>query len=384
VGVALVALRFNHDPTAAVEDAMSIRRNAITPVPLPEWQEHRTIQPEDSPAAYALRDTFGHDLTIKGRFRVTHPPGGACVLQAIPPRDADDRDNPDWPRGPRDHGNVLGHIPPTTVTLPLHHVRLWEVGVGVHDIGWNWYYHFSPDTFWTYFGTSKHRIYTVLALPTAPWRQSANLSDSQLPWTEVLDYACTWAYGCRTFDDVAAEVTAAVYNLGPSLVEYDCPGGGSTHYAYPSFNCTAFLERLRGGIGNGRYVNCSDCATILSTFANVLGCDYWQSRMGYGFGLNPLLAIGSSVWQTACGWPGFSYHEVAWHGACTANDVISDACLQVNGGSNPVAPPYVPLLPVNLLFGVAGAGHYRDRLASPAGAAHCNPQPATRQRRVIF
>ena len=27
------------------------------------------------------------------------------------------------------------------------------------------------------------------------------------------------------------------------------------------------------------------------------------------------------------GWPGFSYHEVAWEAACTANDDVYDACL---------------------------------------------------------
>ena len=91
------------------------------------------------------------------------------------------------------------------------------------------------------------------------------------------------------------------------------------------------------------YVNCSDCATFTSTFSNVLGCDLWQSRMGPPvgqFALNDMLAIGSNVWQTACqgidGWSGsFSYHEVAWKGACLADDHIFDACLQVDGDADP-------------------------------------------------
>ena len=32
--------------------------------------------------------------------------------------------------------------------------------------------------------------------------------------------------------------------------------------------------------------------------------------MQSGFALNEILAIGSNVWQTACGWGSFSYHEV--------------------------------------------------------------------------
>lgn len=181
----------------------------------------------------------------------------------------------------------------------------------------------------------------------------------------------------------AALVTRSVYALGPSVVTYDCPGGGSSHYSAGPFDCTAFLERLCGGMGNGVYINCSDCATIVSTFANALGCDLWQSRMGYGFDLNELLAIGSTVWKTACGWPAFSYHEVAWKGACTAADAVYDACLRVDGDGDPTQPPRVALLPQDLRFGNPGDLLYRDCLATPAGRANCNPQPATRARRAL-
>jgi hypothetical protein len=178
-------------------------------------------------------------------------------------------------------------------------------------------------------------------------------------------------------------VTRSVYGLGPSLITYDCPGGGSSHYSLGNFDCTAFIDRLRGGIGNGVYVNCSDCATIVSTFANALGCDLWQSRMGWGFALNELLGIGSTVWQTACGWPSFNYHEVAWEGACTAQTDVYDACLQVDGDSDPTSPPHVPLQPEDLRFGNPGDLLYRDRLATVAGRPNCQPQPGTRTRRPI-
>jgi hypothetical protein len=118
-------------------------------------------------------------------------------------------------------------------------------------------------------------------MPTGPWQQAPyNAVNKQVPWTEVLDYACSWAAGAMTADDAAGKVTDAVHNLGPGTFRYDCPGGGSPRYASPGFDCTAFLDRLRGGAGNGVYVNCSDCATIVSTFANALGADLWQSRMG--------------------------------------------------------------------------------------------------------
>ena len=56
------------------------------------------------------------------------------------------------------------------------------------------------------------------------------------------------------------------------------PRRGSSHYSLPDFDGTAFRDRLRGGIGNGVYVNCSDCATIVASFANALGCELWESK----------------------------------------------------------------------------------------------------------
>jgi len=45
-------------------------------------------------------------------------------------------------------------------------------------------------------------------------------------------------------------------------------------------------------MGLGEKVNCTDSANTVSTLANLLGCDLWQSRMGWSFDLNPLIAIG--------------------------------------------------------------------------------------------
>lgn len=105
--------------------------------------------------------------------------------------------------------------------------------------------------------------------------------------------------------------------------------------------------------------------------------------MGWGFGLNELLAIGSTTWQTACGWPGFSYHEVAWSGSCGADDDVWDACLQVDGDADPTHAPHTPLLPAKMRFGHAGDATYLDRLVPPPDRAACAPQPTTRTRRPV-
>jgi hypothetical protein len=256
--------------------------------------------------------------------------------------------------------------------------------VGLWDVTWRWEYRLGPHHPWREFAVTRHRIYVVLEVPKDPWRQQPhNVGNTALPWAAVLDYACHWADGAMSPDQAAALVTQGVNALGPGVITYDCPGGGSSHYSWGNFDCTAFLDRLHGGAGNGIYVNCSDCATIVSTFANALGCDLWQSKMGWGFALNDLLGIGSSVWQTACGWGGFSYHEVAWEGACTAQQDVYDACLKVDGDGDPTHAPHVPLLAQDLRFGNPGDLHYRDRLATVAGRPNCNPQPTTRQRRTV-
>jgi hypothetical protein len=180
-------------------------------------------------------------------------------------------------------------------------------------------------------------------------------------------------------------ITRAVFDLGSDLVEYGCQVDGISQYSLPYFNCSAFLELLDGRIGRGRFVNCQDCATVVATFANILGCRLWQSGMGLGFfALNPIVAIGSSGWRTACGWAGFTYHEVAWKGQCGAQDSVFDACLLIDADADPTRAPHSPMLATDLRFGNPGEGAYRDRLAAPAGRISCQPLPWIRQRRPLF
>jgi hypothetical protein len=401
MSVSLLAIKFNHDAGSVSHDALTIRRNATTTVTVPEWQQGISTQPEHSPVAYAVKETAGNTITIRARFVRGDPTLTGAEVRAL---DADARP-PDkngclgfllfllWLVIRAHFGNVLGEVKKKSITFgmsgttgyesfALKNTRIATAGIGVYTTTWRWQYRKKGQP-WTDMATTTHRVYLVLEAPKAPWTQTGG--SLQLPWTEVLDRACAWARGTTTRDDAAAAVTRAVYNLGPSVITYDCPGYGSTHYGWGGFDCTAFLDRLAGGLGNGQYVNCTDCATIVSTFANVLGCDLWQSRMSgeSSFGLNPMLGIGSSTWQPCCGWSGFSYHEVAWKDACDVNDKLFDACLQVDADADPTAAPHTALLPVNIRFGNTGDGDYRDRLATPAGRSNCNPQPATRQRRSV-
>jgi len=368
--IAVETIQFNHNTGSATHDAMNIRRNATDMVTLPEWRRFACVNPEDSPAAYSVASTRGNAISIRVSLSCTDPAVHTAEIRV--------------PHHVRTETVSFAGGSSGVVAFELIHPPVSHGRVGVSDIEWHWEYRIPPHHHWHHLTPTRHRFYTVLDMPTAPWDQAPfAAANTQMPWTAALDYACHWAQGAVSKDEAARLITQNIYALGPAVVEYDCPGGGASHYSNPSFDCTGFLDRLKGGIGNGVYVNCSDCATIVSSFANLLGCDLWQSQMGYFFTLNPLLAIGSSVWQTACGWGSFSYHEVAWEHGCTASDDVWDACLQVNGSPNPTGPPFVPLLPCDLQFGNPGSLLYGDRLSPPPGRANCQPQPGTRQRRMI-
>jgi hypothetical protein len=427
VSVDLIAVRLNHDASSAADSALNLRRNGggQSLVGTPEWRFGISETPPDSPAAYAIAATQGQALAIEVQLASSEFAGASIDIRAIDPAvstlpDADNvaRLSPlaakayvrAWlaytAKAQREglRTNVLGDVALRRIQFAgdgttqserfaLAGVRLAQRGVGASDVNWRWQFRPDDTVAWRDFGWSAHRIYAVLDVPTAPWQQQPfGEANTQLPWSEVLEYACAWASGERTVDGAARAITAGVYSLGQRLVRYDCPGGGSTHYTWlvprPMVDCTAFLELLDGGPGNGRLVDCIDCAAIVSSFANALGCDLWQSGMfspdGTPFALNPILAVGTTVWQTACNWGAFGYHEVAWKGACNTDDAVFDACLLVNGAIDPTRAPHIPLLAANLEFGQPGQGYYRDRLAAPVGRPNCTPRPnATRQRRFI-
>lgn len=388
------AIKFNHDLNSASSDAFNIRRNASAFVAVPEWKNGTSHVFSDSPAAYALQAIGKNTITIQARFLVKTPFPPKPFPPKIPSIEIRAVPAPllPWPKFPS--VSPIGGVAPTVVKFNKSGDSGWVTmnltgkltgGVRIANITWQWQYRLLPNGAWTNFGVTKHRIYVVIDIPKTPWTQTPyNAANLNLPWTEVLDYACSWAHGTSTTDAAAGLVTEHVYGLGPAVVTYDCPGGGGSHYTVAgNFNCTAFLDRLHGGAGNGIYVNCTDCATFVATFSNILGADLWESRMGNSFGLNPMLGIGSNVWQPCCGWASFNYHEVAWKSGCTENDNIFDACLQVNNGPDPANPPYVALLPKNMLFGAPGQS-YRYRLATAAGQNNCNPQPNTRIRRPLM
>lgn len=386
----LEEITFNHNTSSEVNDAINLRRNETQFVTLPEWRRGVTIKPEDSPAAYAIEETRGRTLTIRAGFSCAGFGGQSLQIRAL-----DARLYPTESPGPRSPkrlhpaSNVLGQVTARSLspqagvfveTFELEKVRIWDVGVGAQDIEWRWQYRVSAKGRWTDFAASTHRIYTLLCVPTAPWRQQPySPFETQLPWVEVLDRACNWAAGARSQDAAATLVTRRVNDLGQGVVTYD---GGPFYTDDCCFDCSAFLRLLWGEVGGGGRVNCHDCAAIVSTFANAVGCDLSQSCLcpvgRNSFGLNPHIQIGKPGWQTGFR---FFHHGVAAEGACGEDNDVYDACLQVDGDDDPTK--LTAQLPTNLRFGKVGESGYRARLVLPEDESVCVPHPEHCKRRRL-
>lgn len=352
--VTLEAIKFNHDPDSALADAFNIRKNESDTVLFPEWQRGKCFTADDSIAAYAINPR-GRSISIQAKFKTSKVGLSKVKIRAIDARSS------------FSERNILGSVEETEVTFgangesdfvpfTLKDVLLAERGVGINKVVWRWQFFDTGVNRWSDFARTFHQIYSVIDVPREPWSQTDNDKNTQLPWAEVLEVACDWAEGAQNVHQAAELITRNVYDLGLGLIRYQ---GSPATYAFANFECASFLKLLRGQRGMGTCLNCSDCATIVSTLANVLGCDTSQVRFGR-FGTNPIILIGASK----PGPMGFLRHEVAWTGDSIKTGAVFDACLQVDGDDKPQEPPFEPLLPTNLPFGLETEKHYRHRVDS--------------------
>jgi hypothetical protein len=373
--VTLEAIKFNHDPTGETTGAFNLRRNETVTIPIPEWCIACADDPDLSAVAYAI-DGLPDPITIKAIFSCRDHSLTSIWIKAI------DGTVSDLPQDLRPV-NILGEVQARQIVLKdgqskyevfnLKDPQLSKTGASASDNTWLWQYSLDSRD-WIDIGTTTHRVYSVPGLPSSPWEpRSGELANIHLPWTEVLEYACHWAAGHEDLRQVATAVTTGVNGLGKLLVSYR-PGPS---YTDGKFNCSAFLDLLKRGVGI-QTLNCDDCATIVSTFANILGCNLWQSGMGREFDTNRILPIGASYWRNFF----FFHHSVAWEGNCVENNLLFDACFQIDTDGKPGSAPQKPVQPAKIHFGNSRDGGY---VSSFAKDSTCRPIPKDasygRQRR---
>lgn len=381
--IVISSIVFDHGRGQSDSYTVPLRYNETVSVVLPEWQRGMQLP---SVAAY-LRDQLPPIATVFVRLAAT--PDEPRWLEFRARATGSQRSSPE--------ARVLPDLPPVRIGFgsagdsgwcgfPLD-TSLMATGVNAASEGWVWQVRRFGAANWIDFDQTHHQTYVLLSSPTQPWLvRPAVPGNRSLPRTDVLDFACSWARGARNEVEAATQITKSVNRLGGERLTYDAQVGAPNYTILGAsrFLCDEFLERLRGGEGAGPLVNCSDCATIVSTFANIVGADLWQSKMGLvngGFLLNPVLAIGGQEWSTV--WGGFTFHEVAWSGDCGEQDTVYDACIHLDGDPDPTQAPHVPILPANQVFGAPSSGQYRDLIAAPPDRAKCVPQPVFRDRRAI-
>jgi len=398
VPVTLQSITFCHNVADPTSSALRIRRNAANPIPSPEWTNGGPGGFAGAPAAYASG-------------LVTAPSVQVGLTGGTPGSEL-------WVRA--SGGVLLGNAAATRVTFDANGSARATLALADHGLSggpvaradetWTW--QTSPDNrTWSWLATTQHRVYVTLALPQAPWMQGAAQGGPPLanePWAQVLDWACTWAAGATGVQQAAQQITQALNtNAGVDparRVGYERANGKSTYAAFGPFQCTAFLARLNGANPQLNFVNCADCASVVTTFANILGCALWESRMtpassASGFPLNPVIGIGGDTFGPpfASGANAFAYHEVAWAGNAGDWDGVYDACLRVNntqlGTTRTPDPAHaMPYLSTGEIF-TDGIGYrtfrYREQLVKPATvngqqAWDCAACPNTRERRGLM
>jgi hypothetical protein len=377
-------VHFNHDPSSASSDALTIRENGSpgTLIQAPEWRAGLAAKP----AAYAAQ-ALGSQVTIKARFS-GGPPKGKVRIRAI-----DAWVPPASPGGCLGwlvvliaqilralFGNVLGDVRKEWVTFDaagnsplvtfrLIHHKLKTSGVGVHSTAWKWQW--KQGSPWTDFDATSHKVYLVLGLPAGPWVQTA-ADDTQLPWASALETACSWALGAMTPDEAAARVTRAV-NTQP-LVSY-VP---ATMFGFSSYLLTSYLAAINGSAPF--VMNCTDSADAVTTLSNLLGCDLWEGRF-FNMQTRKFLTLSGNPANLA-DWVSWSwgYHEICWLSAIALAGLVYDGCLQLDMDDDDSDAVHVAQHPIKMPFDQGGPDDYKPRLiASGTG----NLENVPRRRAVV-
>lgn len=339
------------------------------------------------------------------------------------------------------------------VPMKLEGCQFSALGAGIYDINWKWEFrrldeaateeqgksvweedwhpvrtqdHQLPLKITQDFELTKHRAYITLDEPRAPWtcRELPDLT-GKLPiafplWSSALQIACAWAAGAKNTQDAARMITDRLhasgrfaYHPSPSYVSLGEPsaatyrghgleGQAEGYIAY--FNLSKALERIEGGHGLGENANCFDCALIVASLTNALGCHLRVGKlqnqadidasdadhyMDNRFEINAIRAMGKDAGKASAeglesdGRLYFAYHSLAWEvpgidaaqpeDFASGDALVYDACVRflVDGEEKSAAG-----LP---LGDGSRPGSYISLLAkdSEEGRPRCKPQPIT-------
>jgi hypothetical protein len=235
-----------------------------------------------------------------------------------------------------------------TVTFTLDTAP--AANVGQYDLALSWHFEVRDGGSWKEIPgasqSTKIKVYGVLG-------NELGTAVPNLPWVTIVD-AVTKEIGGKTKDPVEIRKMLVRFVYEDFGLSYDRKSGASAYTNYvgtggsswtkASFDLSSFVKFKSPGVrAKGNIVNCTDCASILSTYANMVGVKLHYAIIGWNFGLNPILGIGATTPGSPfdSGRMGFSYHAVTTPNSTTT---IDDATLALDGDSDPTTAPFSKLL----------------------------------------
>jgi hypothetical protein len=356
--VKLISLQFHGlavpDPWLAlryftVDDGTS---DAMSPIVPPEWRSGESVNPSDSPVAIC-RSLASNGLSVRAVFERSPSEPASLLVRAVDAM----------------QGNLLGAVLPSqiefqnelaiAVALPLGQVATQKVAT--HADRWDWQQAPFGSHQWTSFASSSHEVFVTLDVPQSPWDQTV-----ESPVVEVFRLACRWALGATTVEQAASFITSSFYDLGqPSASRATFGYTGAPQFCDDNFDCAHIVAAINGIRDLVTVVDCADCASLVSTFANSLGAQLHEARIGDVFETRPIQLIG----QSGMARTDFTFHEIAWSKTFQISDPVWDACLMIDQDSDPGSAPYSPGYVLGLPFGTSADRQYSWRLVNPKDAA---------------
>lgn len=229
-------------------------------------------------------------------------------------------------------------------------------GVNRFDLPVKWHFEAMDGNGWRPIpgavGEAPVRFYGVLG-------NEMGGAPPNIPWVAIVD-GVTRKIGGKSTDPAELRAALVEFVYAELGLAYDRAQGASAYTTYRSdtsfdagkFDLAAFIKKSRGKI-----VNCSDCASILSTYANMIGVRLRYAIIGWDFPLNPILGIGGSTPGSPfnSGRMAFSYHAVTSPDSAM---LIDDATLALDGDDDPAHAPFKKLLVQNI-----GGAEYLQRLS---------------------
>jgi hypothetical protein len=278
-------IKFNYT-SGHFYDALEIKKNYSTNIPVPEWYSGVTC----APAAYIKTQSARR---VQVRFYCNYPFNKQLTVYNS------------------DLSNGIGSLDSETFSYSGYissYITFTSTGIVPSSVGirynyWRWQIHVEfpgyPYGAGNYTSYTVNPYYKLLATPQDPM---------PVPWTDVLNYACDWANGTGSeFSALTAITEGAYWNFD---VEYD---GNQTHSSGTTCDLTGLL--------NSSKADCQDMSALVHIFTRALGGNETKvQKITSAFDTKEIDPIGSATWVEM----NWNFHQVAWKWN------VWDACLRLD------------------------------------------------------